>query len=385
MTKKRTLQVLLALCGIALVIGAIGVVQRFLTGERFVGYGSYVPWGLWVALYFHGVGISGGVFAVGVIGYLLGIRGLRESLRVTVWVSVVALAVGLLAIWMDLGQQWRAYRIILDPSFTSMLAFNSWMYVFFFVASAICFLLTFNKASPSAANDRSGWLVPLLIPGLVMAIAYPSQSGAVFGVVDAKPYWTTSLMPVLFLASAVTAGAAVLLLVHTFLTPEDIPMTAQPLQLLRHVTAGGVIGYFVLEFAEFSVVWWSPISHARESVDLILYGPFWWVFWIVHLGGGLIALLLLMLGRSMPAIGTGAFLVALTFVSTRLNIVIPGQSVEQLKGLREAFTHPRLSYYYQATPNEYLVALFLGALGVALTYAGIVALKKFAPETEVKT
>ncbi|OGN85790.1 MAG: polysulfide reductase [Chloroflexi bacterium GWC2_73_18] len=376
MTKQRTLAVLAALSLLALAVGAIGVVEKFLTGERLAGYGSYVPWGLWVALYFHGVGIAGGVFAVGAVGYLAGVPGLREHFRVTLWVSVVALAVGLLAIWMDLGQQWRAYRILIDPSFASMLAFNSWMYVFFFAAMGLLFLLTFNKRGPSALNDRSGWLVPLIFPALLMAIAFPSQSGAVFGVVDAKPFWTTSLLPMLFLASAVTAGSAVLLLVHTFLAPEGTPATGQPLRVLRHVTIGGVVAYFVLEFAEYSVALWAPASAARESLELVLFGPFWWTFWLVHLGGGLLALLLMTVGRTMPVIGTGAFLVAVTFISARLNILIPGQSVQELRGLREAFTHPRLSLFYEATLNEYLVAVFLSALGVALVVLGIVILSR---------
>lgn len=382
MTRRRTFYVLAALCLIALAVGGVGVVQKFATGERLAGYGSYVPWGLWVGLYFHAIGISGGVFTVGAIGYLVGIPGLRQNLRVTLWVSAVALGVGLAAIWMDLGQQLRAYRILIDPSFTSMLAFNSWMYVFFTATMAALFALSFNRRSPSALNDRSGWLVPLLFPALLMAIAFPSQSGAVFGVVEAKPFWTTSLLPMLFLASAVTAGSAVLLLVHTFLAPEGTPASAQPLRLLRYITIGGVVAYFLLEFAEFSVVLWAPAAAARESLELVLFGPLWWAFWVVHLGGGLLALLLMAGGRSMPLIGTGAFVVAVTFISARLNILIPGQSVEQLRGLGDAFTHERLSYYYVATLNEYLVALFLSAVGVALVFLGIVVLARLGGTRE---
>jgi protein NrfD len=378
MTKQRTLYVLAVLCLIALAIGGLGVIQKFATGERLAGYGSYVPWGLWVALYFHAIGIAGGVFAVGTIGYLVGIPALRRHLRATLWISAVGIAIGLAAIWMDLGQQWRAWRILLDPAFTSMLAFNSWMYVFFLGSMALVFVLSFNKRSPLDLNDRSGWLVPLLIPGLVMAIAFPSQSGAVFGVVHAKPFWAASLLPMMFLASAVTSGAAVLLLVHTFLAPEGTPARRQPLRFLRYVTIGGVVTYFLLEFAEFSVALWAPGSAAHASLELILSGPFWWAFWIVHLGGGLLALLLMTLGRSMPVIGAGAFLVATTFLSARLNILVPGQSVEQLRGLGDAFTHERLSYHYVATLNEYLVALFLAALGVILVAAGMFVLARLA-------
>lgn len=384
MTKKRTLQILAVFWVIAFVLGVIGLAQKFATGERLAGYGSYVPWGLWVALYFHGVGIAGGVFTVGVAGYLFGVAGLREHLRVTLWVSAVAMATGLLAIWLDIGQPRRIYRLLTAPSFTSMMAFNAWLYWAFLAMLAVSFGLSFRKASPRALNDRSGWLVPLLLVGLVMAVVFPSQGGAFLGVVDAKPHWNSALMPVLFLCSAVAAGAAVLLLVHTFLLPENMPPTEPPLKMLRRVTLGATIFYLGAEFAEFSIAYWMPHGEHRQAFDLVLFGPFWWVFWIVHLGGALMAILLLLRGHSLPAVGAGAFLVALTFVSTRLNILIPGQSVTELKGLQGAFHHSRLSHYYVATLNEYLVAMFIGALGVGLVYLGVAALRRFSMPTEAK-
>lgn len=384
MKKSTTLKLILALAVLALVVGAVGVAQKFATGERLAGYGSYVPWGLWVALYFHGVGIGGGAFAIGVVGYLLGVPGFREHLRVTIWVSAVAVAMGLFSIWMDLGQQWRMYRIFTAPSFTSMMAFNAWMYSFFMALMAVCFFLSLRKDSPGALHDRSGWLVPLLMVGGLIGIAFPSQSGAFFGVVDAKPYWHTAMLPIMFLTSAIAAGGAVLLLVFTFLLPEDTPATAQPLHLLRRVTIGAVLFYLGAEFAELSIAYWSPVSAHRDAFNLVLFGPFWWVFWIVHLGGALVSLVLLRRWQSLPVVGTGAFLVALTFVSTRLNILIPGQAVEQLKGLREAFTHPRLNHYYEATLNEYLVAIFVGGASVLLVAVGVKLIQQLFDSREAK-
>ncbi len=385
MKKQTTLKWILMLAALAVVIGGVGIIQKFATGERLAGYGSYVPWGLWVALYFHGVGIGGGAFAIGVVGYLSGVPGFRERLRVTILVAGVAVAMGLFSIWMDLGQQWRMYRVFTAPSFTSMMAFNAWMYNVFMALIAVCFFLSMRKNSPGDLHDRSGWLVPLLMVAGLIGIAFPSQSGAFFGVVDAKPYWHTAMLPVMFLTSAIAAGGAVLLLVFTFLLPEDTPVTAQPLHLLRRVTIGALLFYLGAEFAELSIAYWSPVSAHRESFNLVLFGPFWWVFWVVHLGGALVSLLLLRRWQSLPVVGTGAFLVAVTFVSTRLNILIPGQAVEQLKGLREAFMHPRLNHYYQATPNEYLVAIFIGGLSVLLVAIGVKVINQLFDSPKVNT
>lgn len=369
--KNKTFRILSILWLVAFIVGFIALIARFATGEKLVGYGSYVGWGLWVALYFHFVGIAGGVFAVGAAGYLFKIKGFQEHLRTILIVSAAAVIAGLFAIWLDLGQPFRAARIMYAPNFGSMMAFNAWMYNLFLVVAAVVFYLSFKKSRSSDLNDKSGWLVPLLALGGLMSIAFPSQSGAFFGVVDAKPFWSSALLPILFLTSAIVAGAATLLLVFTFLFEEDDPVHHHPFKYLRLVTIIGVVFYFVAEFAEYSLVFWSPISHSREAVELVMFGPFWWVFWFVHLGGAIVALLLLVRGRSMPVIGTGAFLVAVTFVSARLNVLIPGQSVTELEGLRNAFSHYRLNFTYVATPTEYLVALFIGAFGVALAYLGI--------------
>lgn len=376
-SKKRTLQFLSVVWACVFAAGVFGIAQKFMTGERLAGYGSYVPWGLWVAIYFHGVGIAGGVFAVGALGYLFGVPGLRNTLRQTILVSAVSLAMGLFAIWLDLGQPSRAHTILLRPNFGSMMAFNAWIYLLFLVAMGVAFILSLRKKSEKNINDPSGWLVPILLAGTFMSIAFPSQSGAFFGVVDAKPYWSSAMMPVLFLCSAIASGSAALLLVQTFLLPENLDPSAQPLKLLRRICIGAVIVYLGAEFAEFSVTYWMPFSQHRPSFDLMLFGPFWWVFWYVHLGGALAALFLLFRGHHMPSVGTGAFLVAFTFVTTRLNILIPGQAVSELKGLQEAFSHPRLSHYYQATSNEYLVALFIGALGTGLIVVGFWVLNRF--------
>lgn len=64
-------------------------------------------------------------------------------------------------------------------------------------------------------------------------------------------------------------------------------------------------------------------------------------------------------------------MVAVAFLSSRLNVLVPGQAEEQLEGLQASFSHPRLSYIYEATLMEYLVSLFVLALGIAIVYAGL--------------
>lgn len=348
------------LWGILLGLGCIGMWLRITQGHLPAGYGSYAPWGLWIAIYFHGVGIAGGAFALGALGYILDWPGFtdKRALRTTIILSFAAFMPAFLGVWLDLGHPERAASIMLSPNFTSMMAFNAWMYNGFMVVAGGAFLLSYATAS--------SWLKPLLCLAGVLSLMFPSQSGAFFGVVDAKPFWNSALMPMLFLTGAITAGAAMLLAVRGLVRGggEDLAITR-----LRTVVLAGIAAYAVFEFAEFSIALWNPTVHAPE-VELIMWGPFWWVFWIVHLAIGMALPTVLLLTRSRQAWWWGALLVSICFISSRLNVLVPGQATGDLLGLQSAFQHERLTFVYQATAMEYLVGLFLVALGMGVFWIG---------------
>lgn len=349
---------------ILLALGAIGMYQRLTLGHLPAGYGSYVPWGLWVALYFHGVGIAGGAFVLGAGGFILNLPGFRSRrvLRMVIVLSTAAILPAFLGVWLDLGHLERPHFIFTSPAFTSMMAFNAWMYTIFMVCTGVAWLLSFRT--------ESSWLKPVLCLALMFSILFPSQSGAFFGVVDAKAYWHSAMLPMVFLTSAITAGSATLLLIRIFARFDESEVEqAAAIHRLRLVTLAGLCVYFVFEFAEFSISLWNPVSHA-PAIELVLWGPYWWVFWIVHLAVGGIASLACLASRQPRLWALGALLVAITFVSARLNVLIPGQAVGEIRGLQEAFQHDRLKYIYHATPMEYLVGFFLVAVGMATFYVG---------------
>jgi anaerobic selenocysteine-containing dehydrogenase len=91
----------------------------------------------------------------------------------------------------------------------------------------------------------------------------------------------------------------------------------------------------------------------------------------VHIAAGVLlpALLLLLKPRSVLAVGGAAALVAVTLMSVRLNVVIPGLAVPQIEGLDEAYTGPGLTFEYTPTLQEWLVSIFAGALFIGLVGA----------------
>jgi protein NrfD len=364
--------ILWALWIILLVAGSVGVFQRLTYGEILAGFGSYVPWGLWIGLYFLGVGISGGSFAIGAVGFLLGARGFREptALRASIVLSLAALFPAFFIIWFDLGRMERLYRVLTAPTFTSMMAFNAWMYNIFVVIAVLCWLLSFR--------DKSAWLKPLLCLGGLMCLLFPSQSGVFFEAVGTKEYWNSPLLSMLFLASAIALGAAILLLARTIASPPETGLSREEDNTENHLAIRGLrttavialVVYLVFEFAEISITLWSPGRHS-PSVDFLLFGPYWPVFWIFHLLLGAVVPLALFAAPQRGAWAVASLFVAFGFISSRMSILIPGQVVGQIPGLQQAFQDERLTYSYQATSMEYLVGLFAVALGMAVFYIGL--------------
>jgi molybdopterin-containing oxidoreductase family membrane subunit len=104
-----------------------------------------------------------------------------------------------------------------------------------------------------------------------------------------------------------------------------------------------------------------------DAINELLYGPYWWSFWILQIGlGTLIPLVLLVIPntyRHTSAIGWLGILVLVGFAAARANIIFPALSVPELEGLANAFTGPHLSFEYFPSLMEWSVTI--GVVGGA--------------------
>ncbi len=127
-TVKRVLYVL----GIvALILGLYGFYSRLFIGERDVNYGSYVTWGLWVAMYLFFAGIASGSFVIATLEYLFEIPLFKGTGKLALWAAMVTLPAALISIGMDLGHLERIWKVYLQPNPTSLLAQMVWGYTIF--------------------------------------------------------------------------------------------------------------------------------------------------------------------------------------------------------------------------------------------------------------
>lgn len=358
--KDFTISLLLGL--LAILAGAGGVL-KVITGGEHGALGSYVPWGLWVSVYVYLVWMEVGM----ILGYyalkhVLKVKGIDRLGPVIVMAAICCLLSALMVIGMDLGHPFRAWRAFVFADFGSMMTWMIWLHSFYLILLVVEFWAYHNDY-----EELIKWMNWVNIPTGVVLIGV---IGSLFGVVAARPYWNASMLPMAFTISALIAGTGLILLLHLLFSPQagldPYRNTARELgRFLMWALVAGLVG----AGANMLVTYYQNVPAKSEAMRLLLFGPYWWTVWIVHiLLGTLIPLALLVFRReSMLALGTAAGLLVVTFVMVPLNIVIPGLAYpsQELANIAKAFVHPRLSFNYFPDRTEWQVVVF--ALGVALT------------------
>lgn len=357
--------VLWGLAGLGFLVGLYGMYDRFVFGHLNANYGSYVPWGLWVAAYVYFVGMSAGVTLLVSAWYLMR-RPLASLGRLGVWLALVTFTTGMFLIWLDLGQLGRVWRLYLRTNFMSMMGLMAWLYLVYGIGLALALWFLWRSRGGEPLVMR--WLVYLAVP---LAIAFAGGEGALFGVVGARPFWSEGLPQVLFLVTAVLSGGAVLSLAAALFT-IGAPGWDEVVAVLRPILMIGIGVTLLMEWAQVSMGLYSAIPARAASLNLMLFGPYWWVFWIVFLGLGLVAplLLLLFVRPTRLTMGLAGLLVAVGLFGSKLNIIIPGLAVSELQGLERAFTGPGLSFQYFPSVTEWLVFVWVISFSALLFLAG---------------
>ncbi|RMF15131.1 MAG: hypothetical protein D6761_08410 [Candidatus Dadabacteria bacterium] len=374
-------------------VGAWGLWQRAETGHRLANYGSYVPWGLWVAAYIFFIGLSAGAFLLSALVFGFGFNKLERLAPYALLTALATLFMALFSIFLDLGHPFRAVNVFLHPNFGSMMTWMVWLYTAYFILIIAESVLAFR---PLLANQQEGLrgMIAKLIGsangytdeqrerdesrlkilgrlGIPLAISFHGGVGALFATVVARPYWHSALYPILFLTGALVSGGALMLAV-ALIFGDDMDPAGEAIQMLRKIVVGLLAFDLLLEWAEYSIPMWYNIGPEAALMKEVLFGHYWYVFWVFHFGlGAIIPLILFMRApKSAPALITGGLLTALTYMAVRLNLVVPALIEPQLKGLENAYIRSRLVFEYFPSAMEWSVLAGITALGAALWYVG---------------
>jgi molybdopterin-containing oxidoreductase family membrane subunit len=104
-----------------------------------------------------------------------------------------------------------------------------------------------------------------------------------------------------------------------------------------------------------------------QAVQEVMFGRYWWAFWILQIGLGTVVPLIVLVQPKLAQQGLWAgwmgVLCLLGFAVARANIIFPALTVPELEALRTGMNHPRLGFSYFPSLLEW--AMTIGAIGLA--------------------
>jgi Ni/Fe-hydrogenase subunit HybB-like protein len=200
----------------------------------------HVSWSLMIVMYPYITGFVAGSFIVTALYHLFGANEFKPVARLSLAASFSFLLVAGLPLQLHLGHPERGIFVMITPNFTSAMAGFGILYSFYLVIVLLevwfvyrgeiiqtarrsrGFKRTFYAAlalgtydtSPEALEIDHRAVKILSAIGLPSACMLHGYVGFIFGGIKANPWWSTPLMPVIFLLSAAVSGIALLILLY---------------------------------------------------------------------------------------------------------------------------------------------------------------------------
>jgi molybdopterin-containing oxidoreductase family membrane subunit len=376
MTIRRTLYVFAV---VAILLGVYGFVSRLLFGERDVNYGSYVNWGLWVAMYLFFAGMAAGSIMVASLDYVFDLPLFRGTGKYALWAALVTLPCALTLIGFDLGHMERVWKVYVQPNFTSLLAQLVWTYTTFLILVVAAVVL--------AMLDRRVALKRLMIVGLVMAIFVSGGVGALLGVNAARVSFQNAMLPAQFPILNFSSGIALMLVMVGFFGIVSDPDRRTRLVRVLSLTLVALLAvkaYFL--WVDYSQALYGQTQEAVAVAGQILFGQYAWAFWILQLGLGIVvpAIVLIMpsTSRRPPLAAVMGVFVLIGLAVGRTSIIFPALAFPEFEGLTDAFTGPHLTLEYTPSLMEWSVTIGIVGLSTLAWLIGTDRLPLFARTQE---
>ncbi|MGB9199633.1 MAG: NrfD/PsrC family molybdoenzyme membrane anchor subunit [Terriglobales bacterium] len=213
-----------------------------------------LQWSVLIVLYPFLTGLVAGAFILASLERVFNVEEVKPTYRLALLTALAFLLVAPMPLQLHLGHPERSFEMYLTPHRTSAMAMFGFVYLWYLMAvllveiwldyrrdivllsqsttglkGILYKILTLGSTNISERalhiDERAGWLITLI--GIPSAFLLHGYVGFIFGSIKANPWWSTPLMPVVFLFSAMVSGIATVMLLymfHTWARKEEIDM-----------------------------------------------------------------------------------------------------------------------------------------------------------------
>ncbi len=277
-----------------------------------------IEWGILIVNYLFLGGLSAGIFFISALATYLQQKDGVAYARIARYGAMMApwpMTLGSLLLIFDLGNWYRFYKLFLHFRWQSPMSIGSWLLLLFNAVSLIYFWAWLPQERRSALiarlrlplrldRDVSAWRRLLAAAGFPLSIGVAIYTGVLLGAVQSRPFWNTNLVAQLFLFSALSTGCAVVLVALSY---NRKCLGSIQLRFLYTLD----ICLITLEFfivLPYLIHGELSVQAVKESLELILGGPYTTAFWLLFMGIGLLVPLALEVWEMAPALASGATL-----------------------------------------------------------------------------
>jgi Ni/Fe-hydrogenase subunit HybB-like protein len=348
---------------------------------------TVIEWSVAIVVYPYITGLVAGAFTVSSLYVVFGFKQLKPVAHLALLTSLCFMLFVPLPLLLHLGHPERAFNNLLTPHWTSAMAMFGYFATFYIVLLLLETWFAFRPHIVAQAQKRNGWstrfyrlltlgsydlseqalrydrkwIFWLAIAGIPGAHGLHGYVGFIFGSLKSREWWSSDLMPLVFLFSAIISGVALLIVLYVLACKlRRIEIDLACLKGLAYTVWAFIMVALVLEGLEFANI----IYKNREGTETIIEyvtGPAFVSFFVLQFGLGAIVPLLMLsymiwrgtTGRALVwGVTLSACLVLVSVFMMRWNVVIGGQEISKTgQGL--------LSYQMPFFGHEGLLAAML--------------------------
>lgn len=265
-----------------------------------------IEWDLLIVIYPYITGLVAGAFIISSLYHVFGLTKLQPVARFSLVTALAFLLVTPLPLMVHLGRPERAFEMFLTPNLASAMAAFGYIWFIYLLMVLLEVWLIFRPdivryAISSEGNKKTIYsilalgiydlsekalaidkkLIKILaFIGIPSAFLLHGYVGFIFGAVKANPWWSTPLMPIIFLMSATVSGIALLIIMYALITKfRKMPLDHDCLRFLSLWLLGFLSVNVVLEGLEvFTMLYeseesWGIVSQLiTEKIGLSYFG-----------------------------------------------------------------------------------------------------------------
>ncbi len=344
-------------------LGVYGLFNVLINGHDVYGVTRTVPWGILISTYVFFVVSSTGLCLISSMGHVFGIENFEVIGKRSIILAILTLLCGFGVIALELGHPFRMmlYNVI-SPNFQSAIWWMGTLYGVYliFIVFEFYFLMKHNHKGAFYAG----------LGGFLAGISAHSNLGAVFGLLEARPFWHGPYLPIYFILSALISGSALIIIIFfvAYRSPSNMP--EKVVKVLRSITK--IFGFLIGVLIFFDI--WKIITSIYgappekfEAVQTLLSGQLRVNFWLFEIVLGMLIpffIIIFTKGRNIKASLFAAISAVLGIFYMRYDLVIAGQLVpmrEPLPGAHVEGALPNGLVSYSPSFTE--IVIVVGAIG----------------------